>query len=154
VAYLAWSDIDIEGKTIKITSKPPAFIIKTKQERIVPLNTTAMDIIRDRHKVMGEGKWVFSDNGGPVKSAIKAVKTAARRAGIKKKVTPNMLRHFFATHAIMGGADIKHLSAVLGHSSLETTAKYLHSIDGQLRKTVDIVGMSQSAKYGSKNGSK
>jgi uncharacterized protein YnzC (UPF0291/DUF896 family) len=50
-----------------------------------------------------------------------------------------MLRHTFATHALMNGADIKSVSEILGHSRVETTMKYLHSIKGQLRKTVDVI---------------
>jgi integrase/recombinase XerD len=52
------------------------------------------------------------------------VRTRARAAGIATNVFPHLLRHSYATHLVQGGADVRHVQALLGHESIETTAVY------------------------------
>lgn len=62
------------------------------------------------------------------------VRNSAKRAGITKKVTPHTLRHSFATNFLRNNGNMRYLSAMLGHASLDTTMMYAHVVDYDLQK--------------------
>ncbi len=64
------------------------------------------------------------------------IKDAAKRAGIKKNISPHTLRHSFATHLIDGGADLRSVQQMLGHQSILTTEIYTHISKEHLRETL------------------
>ena len=57
-----------------------------------------------------------------------------KKAALKRKVTPHMLRHTFATHLLNEGCDILTVKELLGHESLESTQIYTHVSNEHLRK--------------------
>jgi site-specific recombinase XerD len=77
-----------------------------------------------------------NDRGGtPFGPTVRrALKKAAQRAGITKRVTPHALRHSFATHLLEEGADIRVVGALLGHASLSTTTRYARVTEKLVRE--------------------
>ena len=61
------------------------------------------------------------------------LKGAAARAGITTSITPHTLRHSFATHLLRGGAPLRHVQELLGHSSITTTQVYTHLTSEHVR---------------------
>ena len=64
------------------------------------------------------------------------IKETAANAGIAKNISPHSLRHSFATHLVEGGADLRAVQEMLGHSSITTTEIYTHMQADYLRETI------------------
>lgn len=135
LAYLTWSDVDFHNRTVKVQGKE-GFRPKTSEERVIPLCSTAMEILRELYQNR-KSKWVFSNTDKPVLSIKRALKTAARKAGITRPVTPNMLRHTFATTALMAGVSVMEVKEIMGHSEIKTTTRYLHTLQEHLKGAVE-----------------
>lgn len=119
---------------------------KGSKERLVPIGKSALRWIeryrnecRSRLLKRGVAQDVLFLNarGAPMtRMAVwKIVQNYARRSGIGKEVHPHTFRHSFATHLLEGGADLRAVQEMLGHSDISTTQVYTH-IDREYLKEV------------------
>jgi integrase/recombinase XerD len=110
---------------------------KGNKERIMPVGSVALKFIRiylEEVRVHidiknGFEDYVFLSRLGSALSRVAVfnlVKDLAVRAGINKSISPHTFRHSFATHLIEGGADLRAVQEMLGHSSITTTEIYTH----------------------------
>jgi len=119
---------------------------KGSKERLVPLGGAAVRAtevylreLRDRlegGRGKGDGVLFLNARGGPLTrmGVWKILRKHVERAGITRKVSPHTLRHTFATHLLEGGADLRSVQEILGHSSLATTQRYTHVTTDRLRR--------------------
>lgn len=116
---------------------------KGGKERLVPVGRPArrrleryLTTVRPLLTKSADGGEVFlTKNGNPLdrKRVWDIVHQAAKIAGIGKNVYPHMLRHSFASHLLSGGADLRVIQEMLGHSDIATTQIYTHVDQRQLR---------------------
>jgi integrase/recombinase XerD len=116
---------------------------KGGRQRLVPVGSKALEavetyLVRAR-PVFARGRshsLLLNTRGGALsrQSAWAALKTAAQRAGLDKEISPHTLRHSYATHLLEGGADVRVVQELLGHSSVTTTQIYTHVTAENLRQ--------------------
>ena len=134
---LKLSNIDLENCFIRVMGKG-------SKERIVPfgdiaykylklyINNYRMKILKDK-----DSEYLFINYKGQMisrQSFFKFIKNQALKAGIKKNISPHILRHSFATHLLNNGADLKIIQELLGHSDLSTTEIYAHLANEKIKK--------------------
>jgi integrase/recombinase XerD len=124
VVALRVTDIDSQRMVIHVRQG------KGKKDRYVMLSTRLLAMLRAYWKTTRPTNWLFPgpDPKLPLHphSVQAACKKARHSSGLKKLITPHTLRHSFATHLLEAGTNVRTIQLLLGHSSLYTTARYIH----------------------------
>ena len=115
-------DVDFEEELIHIK------LAKGRKDRFVKIPDSVKSELEGYCKLVDSRFLFLSARGGKLHSRTIAaiVKNAGKKAGIKKRVYPHLLRHSFATHLLDSGVDLKIIQKLLGHSDIKTTQIYLH----------------------------
>jgi site-specific recombinase XerD len=125
VVCLRFSDIDSKRMVIRVEQG------KGKKDRYTLLSPRLLEVLRfwwRSSKPKGLDSCVFPAwrAGHHLNAATlqRACQDAVKQAGLTKRVTPHSMRHAFATHLLENGTDIRVIQALLGHTRIETTARY------------------------------
>lgn len=117
---------------------------KGSKERYVPLGSFAIAALTcyygdARQAILGSQRSVYvfvGRQGRPVtrQTFWQFLKTLARRCGIRKPISPHVIRHSFATHLLENGADLRSVQVMLGHADISTTQIYTHVSREHIKK--------------------
>ncbi len=133
---------DLKTRDVNLQSGSVRVLGKGMKERIVPLGRAAAEAVtryltecRPRLERAPSERLFLSRSGKPMERVglWMVVEKYGRSSGLLKSVSPHTLRHCFATHLIGGGADLRVVQELLGHSDIATTQIYTHVDQDRLR---------------------
>jgi integrase/recombinase XerD len=111
---------------------------KGRKDRVVSISDKMVVLLRDYYRRFRPRVWLFEGQEAGTsysETSLQAVlKSALKKAGIKKPVTLHWLRHSYATHLLEAGTDLRYIQELLGHKSSKTTEIYTHVTEKSLQK--------------------
>lgn len=131
--------VDLDAGILRVSGKGG-------RERLVPFGRSAaqwlaryLAHVRPTLDRRGSPSLFLTSRGGPMtrQRFWQVIGAYGRKAGIRRRLTPHVLRHSFATHLLEHGADLRALQMMLGHADVATTQIYTKVSRGQLRRVYD-----------------
>jgi integrase/recombinase XerC len=151
-------DVDLRNGWVRV-------IGKGNKERFVPVGSRAMEaleaylpmraFIETRTGALhSNGKLFLNLRGAPLssRSVRRILKACLHSGGLARDASPHAFRHSFATHMLYGGADLRSIQELLGHSSLSTTQRYTKADLGRLMEVYDRAHPRSGAARKPENG--
>jgi integrase len=138
-----WEQFDLEGATWS----QPASLVKQKRIHTVPLNSSALEVLRAM-KPMATSEWLFPSRTRKGSYARALVNAWWGKLLAKAKITDfrfHDVRHTFASNVVSAGHSLPQIGALLGHSSPQTTSRYAHLMMDPLREASEKAGESYEA---------
>ena len=135
---LQWEDVDLAGRTLHVRHRGD-FRTKGNAERRIPLRGDAERVLAQMHRPGISGP-VFTDrNGKPIRldRVTKRFKDMARKAKLDKRIHFHSLRHTTGSWLSMRGVPMRHIQAILGHSSTSVTEMYSHLAPETLNRAME-----------------
>jgi len=137
LTHLPSHQVNLEGGYVLLYGKG-------SKERVVPLGSEAMKwvtlYLKTARGILAKGKEspsLFINRSGKGMSRQgfwKNLKDYGQKAGLRKRITPHLLRHSFASHLLEGGADLRSVQMMLGHADISSTQIYTHVTGERLKK--------------------
>lgn len=123
-ANLKITDVDSNRMVLRINQG------KGGRDRFAVLSVRALVLLREYYRAVRPKHWLFENNRHTLPLARRRiqqlVQEAGKQAGIKKRVSPHILRHSFATHMLEAKKPLQAIQAFLGHTTIRTTVRYAH----------------------------
>jgi integrase/recombinase XerD len=123
------SDVDLEEGSIRVRGKGG-------RERVVFFDSRTRQLLAEYLPTVKGCEYLFPARGGEghmhYVTVERIIRKLAKAAGLKKRVTPHVLRHSFATISLARGMDVREIQELLGHASLRSTQIYTHVVKQRL----------------------
>lgn len=138
---LDWLQTDLRAQRVHL--------LRTKNgaDRTIPLNSVALQALKRQHAISGESDRVFvTEDGKPfIRKAIRRWFDEALAKAKIRDFTWHCLRHTFCSRLVMAGVPLKTVQELMGHKTIQMTARYAHLAPEYLRNAVEMIAAAKPA---------